>query len=60
MKANRRTIRAARGVYRLCLVNGVLDEGRARQAASYLVKSDRRRALALLEAFERLVRLDQD
>jgi F-type H+-transporting ATPase subunit delta len=60
MKANRRTKQAARGVYRLCLVNGVLDEGRARQAATYLAKSDRRRALALLEAFQRLLRLDRD
>jgi F-type H+-transporting ATPase subunit delta len=60
MKANRRTKRAARAVYRLCQVNGALDEARARTAAQYLAGSHTRGAIALLEAFQRLVRLDRE
>jgi F-type H+-transporting ATPase subunit delta len=60
MKANRRTRQAARGLYRLCVVNGVLDAGRTRLAAAHLAASPRRGALALLQTFQRLVRLDRD
>jgi F-type H+-transporting ATPase subunit delta len=60
MKANRRTRRAAREVYRLCLVDGALDESRARIVAEHLGASTRRGALALLTTFQRLVRLDRD
>jgi len=60
MKANRRTTRAARELYRLCLVDGALDEGRARIVARHLSASQRRGALALLVSFQRLVRLDRD
>lgn len=60
MKANRRTTRAARELYRLCLVDGALDEGRARIVARHLSVSRRRGALALLVSFQRLVRLDRD
>jgi F-type H+-transporting ATPase subunit delta len=60
MKANRKVQRAARHLYRLCLVNGVLDEGRVRQVAQQLASSRRRGALSLLSDFQRLVRLDTD
>jgi F-type H+-transporting ATPase subunit delta len=60
MKINRRTKRAARELYRLCAVDGALDETRVRTAAGHLAGSDRRGALALLQAFHRLVRLDRD
>ena len=60
MRANRKVKRAARQLYRLCLVNGVLDEGRARQVAQGVVASRRRGALAVLSDFQRLVRLDSD
>jgi F-type H+-transporting ATPase subunit delta len=60
MKATRRTKRAARELYRLCVVNGALDAERVRVVARYLGGSDRRGALVLLEAFHRLVRLDRD
>ena len=60
MKANRKVKRAARQLFRLCLVNGVLDEGRARQVAQRVAASRRRGALAVLSDFQRLVRLDSD
>ena len=60
MKANRRTKRAARELYRVCTVNGVLDAGRVRMAARHLAASPRRGAIALLAALQRLVRLDRD
>ena len=48
MKANRRTIRAARRLYRLCLIDGRLDEGRVRQVARRLGASRRRGSIAML------------
>ena len=60
MKANRKVKRAARKLFRLCLVNGALDEGRVRQVAQSIAASGRRGALAILADFQRLVRLDSD
>ena len=60
MKVNRRTKRAARQLSRLCTVNGTLDEARVRVAARHLAGSPRRGAIALLQTFQRLVRLDRD
>jgi F-type H+-transporting ATPase subunit delta len=60
MKSNQRTRRAAREVFRICLVNGVLDAGRVRQVAQRLASSRSRGALPLLSEFQRLVRLDTD
>jgi F-type H+-transporting ATPase subunit delta len=60
MQANRKVKRAARQLFRRCLVNGVLDEGRARQVAQRIAASRRRGALAILSDFQRLVRLDSD
>jgi F-type H+-transporting ATPase subunit delta len=60
MKANRRTRRAARQLYRLSLVDGALDRDRARLVADRLASSHRRGALPVLSGFLRLVRLDRD
>jgi F-type H+-transporting ATPase subunit delta len=60
MKAKRKVKRAARQLFRLCLVNGVLDEGRTRQVAQGIAASSRRGALAILSDLQRLVRLDSD
>ena len=60
MKANRKVSRAARQLYRLCLVDGLLDEGRVRQVAQGIGASRRRGALPILSDFRRLVRLDSD
>ena len=60
MKATRRTKRAARALYRLCVVNDALDETRVRLVAGRLAASKRRGALPVLQGFRRLVRLDHD
>ena len=58
MKINRRSRRAARQLFRLCLVDGRPDDDRVRQVASRIAASRRRGALAVLSGFLRLVRLD--
>jgi F-type H+-transporting ATPase subunit delta len=60
MKANRRTIRAARRLYRLCLIDGRLDDSRVRQVARRLGASRRRGSIAVLSTLRRMVRLDRD
>jgi len=60
MKTNQKVRGAARHLYRLCLVNGVLDNGRVRQVAQRLASSRHRGALAMLSELHRLVRLDTD
>ena len=60
MKPKKTIRRRARQLFRLCLVDGVLDEGRARQVAQAVAASSRRGALAILSDFRRLVKLDRD
>jgi F-type H+-transporting ATPase subunit delta len=60
MRTAKRYVRAARQVYRLCLVDGVLDEKRVRQAAHRIAVSKQRGALPILANFHRLVRLDRE
>jgi F-type H+-transporting ATPase subunit delta len=60
MKASKRTRRTARQLFRFCLTDGRLDEGRVRRVAQHIVASKRRHGLSILTAFERLVRLDRD
>ena len=57
MKATRKVKRAARRLFRLCTVEGTLQDDRARLVARRLAASTRRGRLALLTAFGRLVRL---
>jgi F-type H+-transporting ATPase subunit delta len=57
---NKRTRRAARTLFRLCVIDGGLDEARARHVAQRLAASGRRTALPLLSDFVRLVRLEHD
>jgi len=52
--------RAARRLYRLCLVDGRLDEARIRQVAGSLAGSGRRGALAVLAGLRHLVHLEQE
>jgi F-type H+-transporting ATPase subunit delta len=59
MKANKQVIRNARRVFRLCLVDGALDEQRVREAAQWILRSNRRGAHALLTRFLRLVKHDR-
>ena len=60
MRANKKVKRVARQLFQLCLVDGVLDEERARQVAQHVARSGRRGALPILAHFQRLVRLDRD
>jgi len=60
MKTNRRARREARRLYRACLVDGLLDEGRVRQVAERVAGARRRGGLAILSHFQRLVTLDRD
>ena len=48
----------AKHLYRLCVVDGYLDENRVRQVVRRVLESRRRGSLALLSHFRRLVRLD--
>ena len=60
MKANRRTLRAARRLYRACLTDGRLDDTRVRLVAKRLAGSKRRGSLAVLASLRRMVKLDRD
>jgi F-type H+-transporting ATPase subunit delta len=60
MKSTRRSRRAARQLFRLCLIDGRLDPDRARGIVKRVAASPRRGALAALADLQRLIRLDQD
>ncbi len=58
MKTARQTKREAKRLFRFCLVNGLLDATRTRQVVQRIIDAKRRRGLALLSHFQRLVKLD--
>ena len=58
MKSSRQITRAARRLFRLCLVNGTIDEARTRDVARRIALSGRRGSRAVLKHVLRLVRLD--
>jgi len=58
MKTTRQIKREAKRLFRSCLVNGLLDAGRARQVVQRIIDGKRRGGLALLSQFQRLVKLD--
>ena len=60
MKGTRRTRRAAKHLFRLCLIDGRPDAERVRQVARGLAGSGRRGAIAVLADFQRLLRWDRD
>jgi F-type H+-transporting ATPase subunit delta len=60
MHSTRRIRQTAGKLYRLCLVDGRLDEDRVRQVAARLVQSGGRDGLGILAHFQRLVRFDRD
>ena len=57
MRTNKKVKRTARGLFRLCLVDGALNEERTRQVAHALARSRHRGSLRVLSDFQRLVRL---
>jgi F-type H+-transporting ATPase subunit delta len=59
MSRTKQAKRDAKQLFRLCLVNGLLDEGRVRDVVRRAAKSRNRNRLKLLSHFRRLVHLDQ-
>lgn len=58
MKASKQARRDATQFYRSCVVNGLLDEARARRAVQQIVTAKPRGYLGTLSYFRRLVMLD--
>ena len=58
MKTTKQAKREASQLFRLCLVNGMLDEGRVRQVVQRIIEGKRRGYVALLSFFHRLVKLE--
>jgi F-type H+-transporting ATPase subunit delta len=60
MTTARQTARDAKRLWRLCLVNGSPDEGRARQIVEQAIASGRSGGAAVLRNFLRLLKRDRD
>jgi len=58
MQTRKQAERDAKELFRLCLVNGTLDEDRVRQVVNRVIASGRSGGLGVLSWFQRLVRLD--
>ncbi len=58
MKTAKRIKREAKKLYQLCLIHGLLDEGRVRQVVAKIIEARRRSSMALLSHFQYLVKLD--
>jgi len=58
MKVSKQSRREAKQLFRACLVNGLLDESRVRQAVQQLLQKQPRGYQAILSHFQRLVKLD--
>jgi F-type H+-transporting ATPase subunit delta len=59
MKNVKQARRQAKGLFRLCLVNGLLDEDRVRQVVQQVIAANRRDGPAVLARFLYLVKLDR-
>jgi len=60
MKPTKQVMREARQLFRVCLVDGRLDEGRARVVVQRVIQSRHRGYLTLLGHFKRLLKLQYD
>jgi F-type H+-transporting ATPase subunit delta len=60
MKTTRQIQRQAKELFRSCLVNGLVDESRARLLAQTVITSRKRGYMGLLSRFHRLVKLKAD
>ena len=58
MKISKQSQRDARQLFRTCHVNGLLDEGRVRQAVSLLSSKKPRGYVEILSRLHRLVKMD--
>jgi F-type H+-transporting ATPase subunit delta len=59
MKTTKQVAREARRLFRLCLVNGALDEGRIRKVVQVVLQAQRRGGHVLLSRFLRLVKIER-
>ena len=60
MRTTKRHKREARRLYRVCLVDGLLDDSRARLVVQRTLESGKHDGVGILGHFQRLVRLDRD
>ena len=58
MKISKQARRDAKQLFRGCVVNGVLDDNRARQTVQQIIGRKPRGYVAILTHFQRLVKLD--
>ena len=58
MRATKQLRREAKQLFRLCIVKGLLDEGRVRQVVQHVLAAKRRGGLVLLSHFQRLLQLE--
>jgi F-type H+-transporting ATPase subunit delta len=58
MSQTKQAKRDAKQLFRVCIVNGLLDEGRVRQVVQRVTESGKRNRLKLLSEFLHLVKLD--
>ena len=58
MKISKQTRREAKGLFRACLANGLLDENRVRQTVQQVIAQKPRGYVGILSHFHRLVKLD--
>jgi F-type H+-transporting ATPase subunit delta len=58
MKISKQARREAKVLFRSCLVNGLLQENRAREAVRRVLEAKPRGYLGILSHFERLLKLD--
>ncbi len=59
MKITKKAKREAKQLYRVCLLNGLLDENRARQVVQRVAATGERDCLPILTHFLRLVKFDR-
>ena len=59
MKTTRQTLREAKRLFHLCMVDGRLDENRVRQVVQIVIDSGRQGSLKILSRFHRLVRIER-
>ena len=59
MLTRRRKERNAKDLFRLCVIDGALDEARVRHVVQQVIVAGRPNGLSVLSRFQRLVRLDR-
>src|SRR5437016_1519555 len=58
MKISKQAKRGAKELFRSCLTDGLLDEGRVRNAVQRILQNKPRAYLAILSHFARLIKMD--